>query len=210
MNRRKLLVGVLVLAMVGGFFAFDLGRWFGLAQAKQLQGELASLYAAQPLGVLAGFFAVYVAATALSLPGATILTLLAGAIFGLGIGTLVASFASSLGATLAMLTARYLLRESVQSRFGARLADIDRGVAREGPFYLFTLRLVPLFPFFMINLVMGLTAMRAGTFYAVSQVGMLAGTVVYVNAGTQPKFRQSPPILCASTSVTLALTAAAM
>ena len=185
MNRRKLLVGVLVLAMVGGFFAFDLGRWFGLAQAKQLQGELASLYAAQPLGVLAGFFAVYVAATALSLPGATILTLLAGAIFGLGIGTLVASFASSLGATLAMLTARYLLRESVQSRFGARLADIDRGVAREGPFYLFTLRLVPLFPFFMINLVMGLTAMRAGTFYAVSQVGMLAGTVVYVNAGTQ-------------------------
>ncbi len=185
MNRRKLLVGVLVLAMVGGFFAFDLGRWFSLAQAKQLQGELASLYAAQPLGVLAGFFAVYVAATALSLPGATILTLLAGAIFGLGIGTLVASFASSLGATLAMLTARYLLRESVQSRFGARLADIDRGVAREGPFYLFTLRLVPLFPFFMINLVMGLTAMRAGTFYAVSQVGMLAGTVVYVNAGTQ-------------------------
>ena len=149
--------------MVGGFFAFDLGRWFSLAQAKQLQGELASLYAAQPLGVLAGFFAVYVAATALSLPGATILTLLAGAIFGLGIGTLVASFASSLGATLAMLTARYLLRESVQSRFGARLADIDRGVAREGPFYLFTLRLVPLFPFFMINLVMGLTAMRAGT-----------------------------------------------
>ncbi len=185
MNRRKLLVGVLVLAMVGVFFAFDLGRWFSLAQAKQLQGELASLYAAQPLGVLAGFFAVYVAATALSLPGATILTLLAGAIFGLGIGTLVASFASSLGATLAMLTARYLLRESVQSRFGARLADIDRGVAREGPFYLFTLRLVPLFPFFMINLVMGLTAMRAGTFYAVSQVGMLAGTVVYVNAGTQ-------------------------
>ncbi len=185
MNRRKLLVGVLVLALVGGFFAFDLGRWFSLAQAKQLQGELASLYAAQPLGVLAGFFAVYVAATALSLPGATILTLLAGAIFGLGIGTLVASFASSLGATLAMLTARYLLRESVQARFGARLADIDRGVAREGPFYLFTLRLVPLFPFFMINLVMGLTAMRASTFYWVSQVGMLAGTLVYVNAGTQ-------------------------
>ena len=185
MNRNKLLLLLAVLGLVALFFAFDGGRWFTLASAKQAQQQLAVLYADRPLLVLGGFFAVYVGVTALSLPGAAIMTLLAGAIFGLGIGTLVASFASSLGATLAMLTARYLLRESVQSRFASRLADIDRGVAREGAFYLFTLRLVPLFPFFVINLVMGLTAMRVGTFYLVSQLGMLAGTVVFVNAGTQ-------------------------
>jgi uncharacterized membrane protein YdjX (TVP38/TMEM64 family) len=136
--------------------------------------------------VIGGYFRVYVAVTALSLPGAAIMTLLAGgAIFGLWVGTLVVSFASSIGATLAMLAARYVLRDSVKARFGARLAEIDRGVEREGAFYLFTLRLVPLFPFFVINLVMGLTAMKARTFYWVSQLGMLAGTLVYVNAGTQ-------------------------
>ena len=185
MNRNKLLLLLAVVGLVGLFFAFDGGRFFNLASAKQAQQELAALYAARPLSVLGGFFAVYVGVTALSLPGAAILTLLSGAIFGLGIGTLVASFASSVGATLAMLTARYLLRDTVQARFGARLADIDRGVARDGAFYLFTLRLVPLFPFFVINLVMGLTAMRVGSFYLVSQIGMLAGTLVFVNAGTQ-------------------------
>ena len=135
--------------------------------------------------MLGVFFAVYVAVTALSLPGAAIMTLLGGAIFGLWIGTLVVSFASSLGATLAMLVSRYVLRDSVKAKFGARLADIDRGIEREGAFYLFTLRLVPVFPFFVINLLMGLTAMKATTFYWVSQLGMLAGTLVYVNAGTQ-------------------------
>ncbi len=113
------------------------------------------------------------------------MTLAAGAIFGLVNGTVIVSFASSLGATLAFLVSRYVLRDSVQSRFGARLADIDRGIVKEGAFYLFTLRLVPLIPFFVINLVMGLTKMKAWTFYWVSQVGMLAGTLVYVNAGTQ-------------------------
>ena len=131
------------------------------------------------------FFAVYVAVTALSLPGALIMTLLAGALFGLWVGTLIVSFASSLGALLAMLSARYVLRDSVQARFGARLVDVDKGIAREGALYLFTLRLVPAIPFFAVNLLMGLTAMRAATFYGVSQLGMLAGTLVFVNAGTQ-------------------------
>ena len=135
--------------------------------------------------MIGAFFALYVAVTALSLPGAAIMTLAGGAIFGLVVGTVIVSFASSLGATLAFLASRYLLRDSVQARFGARLAEIDKGIAKEGGFYLFTLRLVPLFPFFVINLLMGLTTMKAWTFYWVSQLGMLAGTLVYVNAGTQ-------------------------
>ena len=132
-----------------------------------------------------GFLAVYVLVTALSLPGAVIMTLAGGAIFGLLVGTVLVSFASSIGATLAFLASRYVLRDSVQARFGSRLADINQGVEKEGAFYLFTLRLVPLVPFFVINLLMGLTRMKASVFYLVSQLGMLAGTVVYVNAGTQ-------------------------
>ena len=170
---------------IGAFFAFDLGRFFSLAYIKSAQAKFAALYAARPLQIIGAFFAVYVAVTALSLPGAAILTLLGGAVFGLWVGTLVVSFASSIGATMAMLVSRYLLRDSVKSRFGARLADIDKGVEREGAFYLFTLRLVPVFPFFVINLLMGLTKMKATSFYWVSQLGMLAGTLVYVNAGTQ-------------------------
>ena len=135
--------------------------------------------------VTGAFFAAYVAVSALSLPGAAVMTLLAGALFGLWVGTLLVSFASSLGAPLAMLASRYVLRDIVQAKFGARLADIDRGMAREGAFYLFTLRLVPVFPFFIINLLMGLTTIKAATFYWVSQLGMLAGTLVFVNAGTQ-------------------------
>jgi pyruvate/2-oxoglutarate dehydrogenase complex dihydrolipoamide dehydrogenase (E3) component/uncharacterized membrane protein YdjX (TVP38/TMEM64 family) len=184
-NARKIsLVAVLVLA-VAAFFAFDLGRFFSLEYIKGAQAGFAELYAQRPALVIGGFFAAYVAVTALSLPGAAIMTLLAGAIFGLAVGTVVVSFASSIGATLAMLVSRYVLRDGVKARFGARLADIDKGVEREGAFYLFTLRLVPLFPFFVINLLMGLTKMKAWTFYGVSQLGMLAGTVVYVNAGTQ-------------------------
>jgi pyruvate/2-oxoglutarate dehydrogenase complex dihydrolipoamide dehydrogenase (E3) component/uncharacterized membrane protein YdjX (TVP38/TMEM64 family) len=185
MNRRQVIVLLVLIAAVAAFFAFDLGRFLSLESLKQRQAELAALYDARPLWVIGVYFAIYVAATALSLPGAVILTLAGGAIFGLAVGTLVVSFASSLGATLAFLAARYLLRDGVRARFGARLADIDRGIAREGGFYLFTLRLVPLFPFFVINLLMGLTTMRAWTFYWVSQLGMLAGTLVYVNAGTQ-------------------------
>jgi dihydrolipoamide dehydrogenase len=185
MSRKKLLLIVALLALIAAFFVFDLGRFLSLDYIKQRQVDFAALYAERPLAVIAVFFLAYIAVTALSLPGAAIMTLAAGAIFGLVTGTIVVSFASSIGATLAFLAARYVLRDSVQARFGTRLAEIDKGIEKEGAFYLFTLRLVPLFPFFLINLLMGLTRMKARTFYWVSQLGMFAGTVVYVNAGTQ-------------------------
>ncbi|WP_290178990.1 bifunctional TVP38/TMEM64 family protein/FAD-dependent oxidoreductase [Psychrobacter sp. APC 3281] len=143
-------------------------------------------YKAQsPLLIIGGFFLLYVVVTALSLPGAAILTLAAGALFGLVQGLLVASFASSIGATIAFLASRYLLRDTIKQRFPERLAAIDAGVEKEGGFYLFTLRLVPIFPFFLINLLMGVTSIKTWTYYWVSQIGMLAGTFVFVNAGTQ-------------------------
>lgn len=138
-----------------------------------------------PLLIIGGFFLLYVVVTALSLPGAAILTLASGALFGLVQGLIIASFASSIGATLAFLASRYLLRDTIKQRFPERLAAIDSGVEKEGGFYLFTLRLVPVFPFFLINLLMGVTAIKSWTYYWVSQVGMLAGTFVFVNAGTQ-------------------------
>jgi len=185
LNKKKLLLLLGLGAAVLAFFVLDLGRFFSLDYIKGAQADFAALYAARPLVVAGVFFLAYVAVTALSLPGAAILTLLAGAVFGLLVGMVIVSFASSLGATLAMLSARYVLRDSVKDRFGARLADIDKGIEREGAFYLFTLRLVPVVPFFVINLLMGLTKMKAATFYGVSQLGMLAGTLVYVYAGTQ-------------------------
>jgi pyruvate/2-oxoglutarate dehydrogenase complex dihydrolipoamide dehydrogenase (E3) component/uncharacterized membrane protein YdjX (TVP38/TMEM64 family) len=184
-NIRKILLLLVVLVGIVAFFAFDLDRYFSLAFLKERQASFAALREQQPLQLALGYFLVYVAVTALSLPGATIVTLAGGAIFGLGWGLLIVSFASSIGATLAFLTARFLLRDSVQARFGQRLADMDKGIQRDGPFYLFTLRLIPVVPFFVINLLMGLTKMKAWTFYWVSQLGMLAGTAVYVNAGTQ-------------------------
>ena len=181
---RKLLPVVLV-ALIGAFFAFDLGRFLSLETLKAQQAGLEALYAARPVAVLAGFSAVYVAVTALSLPGAAILTLAAGALFGLTTGTLVASFASTIGATLAFLAARHLFRDAVRARFGKKLAAFEENIDKDGAFYLFTLRLVPAFPFFLVNLAMGLTPIRTRTFYLVSQLGMLAGTAVFVNAGTQ-------------------------
>ena len=185
MKRRRPLLALGLLALVAAYVTLDLGRYFSLDYIRGARDAFAALYAQRPGLVAALFFAAYVAVAALSLPGAAIMTLLAGAIFGLGLGTLLVSFASSIGATLAMLASRHLLRDAVRARFGARLADIDRGINRDGAFYLFTLRLVPVFPFFVINLLLGLTAMKALTFYWVSQLGMLAGTLVYVNAGTQ-------------------------
>ena len=184
-NLRKVLLLVAVLLGIVAFFAFGLDRYFSLAFLKESQASLATLREQQPLQLALGFFLVYVAVTALSLPGAVIVTLAGGAIFGLGWGLLLVSFASSVGATLAFLTARFLLRDSVQSRFGQRLADMDKGIQKDGAFYLFTLRLIPVVPFFVINLLMGLTKMKTWTYYWVSQLGMLAGTAVYVNAGTQ-------------------------
>ncbi|MEI8267598.1 MAG: FAD-dependent oxidoreductase [Betaproteobacteria bacterium] len=181
----RVVLALVLVAAVAGFVAFDLGRFLSLEQLRAAQADLAGLYAQRPAVVTGAFFVIYVMVTALSLPGAVPLTLAGGALFGLGLGTLVVSFASTLGATLAMLVSRHLLREAVQSRFGMRLAEVDRGIARDGAFYLFTLRLVPVLPFFAINLLMGLTAMRVWTYAWVSQLGMLAGTLVYVNAGTQ-------------------------
>ncbi len=178
-------VALVLLVLVGAFVWLDLGQVLSLANIKARQAELDAWRAAQPLTAALLFFAAYVAVTALSLPGAAVMTLAGGAIFGLGWGLLIVSFASSIGATLAFLASRWLLGDWVQQRFGERLAAVNAGVAREGGFYLFTLRLVPVVPFFVINLAMGLTPMRPLTFYWVSQLGMLAGTAVYVNAGTQ-------------------------
>ena len=185
MNPRKLFIAFVLLACLGAFFALDLGQYFSLVFLKDSQASFAALYAARPVAVTLGFFALYVAVTALSLPGAVIMTLAAGAGLGLVWGTVVVSFASTLGATLAMLAARYLLQGAIQARFGRRLDEINKGIDKEGAFYLFTLRLIPVVPFFALNLLMGLTRIKTWTFFWVSQLGMLAGTVVYVNAGTQ-------------------------
>jgi pyruvate/2-oxoglutarate dehydrogenase complex dihydrolipoamide dehydrogenase (E3) component/uncharacterized membrane protein YdjX (TVP38/TMEM64 family) len=185
MKTRHFMLLLLVAAAVTVFFVFDLGRFLNLDTLKSRQEELQALAQARPWQSAGIFFLVYALVTALSVPGATIMTLAGGAVFGLWWGMLIVSFASSIGATLAFLAARFFLRDSVQQRFGDKLKSFNEGVAKDGAFYLFTLRLAPIFPFFLINLVMGLTPMRAWTFYWVSQVGMLAGTLVYVNAGTQ-------------------------
>ncbi len=184
MKGRILLLLLIGLAIVA-FFVFDLGSYLTLANLKARQSELEALVDAEPFAAAAAFYLLYDAVTALSLPGAAILTLAAGAIFGLWQGTLIASFASTVGASLAFLSSRYLLRDWVKARFGGRIVSIDRGIARDGAFYLLTLRLIPAFPFFLVNLAMGVTAMRLLTFALVSQAGMLLGTLVYVNAGTQ-------------------------
>jgi pyruvate/2-oxoglutarate dehydrogenase complex dihydrolipoamide dehydrogenase (E3) component/uncharacterized membrane protein YdjX (TVP38/TMEM64 family) len=185
MNTRKLLLLLTLAVLIGAFFAFDLGRFFSLDYFKSQQAAIEAYRAAQPALTAGLFFAIYVAVTGLSLPGAALMTLVAGAIFGLLWGTLIVSFASTLGATLAFLVSRFVLRDWVQGKFGDKLKAINAGMEKEGGFYLFTLRLIPIFPFFVINLAMGLTTIRTWTFYWVSQVGMLAGTLVYVNAGTQ-------------------------
>ncbi len=182
---KKLLILAALAAVIAAYFVFDLGQYLTLEGIKQAVGEWEAFYAENPLGVLAAFFLAYVAVTAASLPGAAIMTLAAGALFGVVTGTILVSFASTLGATLAFLSARYVLRDSIEARFGERLKAINAGVERDGAFYLFTLRMIPAFPFFVVNLVMGLTRIRTLTYVWVSQVGMLLGTIVYVNAGTQ-------------------------
>ncbi|HSJ98731.1 MAG TPA: FAD-dependent oxidoreductase, partial [Myxococcota bacterium] len=198
MKTGKLLVLALIVALVAGFFAFDLDRYLSLEEFQARREALIAAFEAHPLRTAAIYFAVYVAVTGLSLPGAAILTLVGGAIFGLVWGTVIISFASTIGATAAFLASRFVLRDWVQGRFGDKLKPVNAGIEREGAFYLFALRLVPAFPFFVINLVMGLTPIRAWTFYWVSQVGMLAGTIVYVYAGTQlGQLRLSPGLLLA-------------
>jgi pyruvate/2-oxoglutarate dehydrogenase complex dihydrolipoamide dehydrogenase (E3) component/uncharacterized membrane protein YdjX (TVP38/TMEM64 family) len=185
MNKKQLALLALLAGAVLSFVMLDLGRYATLAYLQQSQQAFAALFAQSPVLVGAAFFALYVLVAALSLPGAALLTLAGGAALGLVWGTLLVSFASSVGATLAMLSARYVLRSATEQRFAGQLERINEGVRREGGFYLFSLRLIPVVPFFAINLLMGLTRMKAWTFYWVSQAGMLAGTLVYVNAGTQ-------------------------
>ncbi len=182
---RRVLVALVLLGLFAAFFALGLQRYFTPEYFQAQRAAIAQLASARPVATAAAFFAIYVVLTGLSLPVAALLTLAAGAIFGLLWGTIVVSFASCLGATLAFLASRFLFRDAVRARFAGRLAPLERGVRREGAFYLFALRLVPPIPFFVINLAMGLTPIRVRTFYWASQLGMLPGTIVYVNAGTQ-------------------------
>lgn len=182
---KKALVVLLLLALVLLLVWLEPGQYLNLAFFQSRRAALQTFVADNYLLSLSGYFLLYVLAIALSLTAAAVLTVVAGALFGLLPGLLVASFASSLGATVAFLVARKLLRGWVQQRFGRALTVINRGVQRDGAFYLFSLRLLPLFPFFLINLVMGLTTMKIWTFYWVSQAGMLAGTALYVNVGAQ-------------------------
>ncbi len=188
---KRSLTVVIIVVLVALFFAFDLDRYLTLESLKQSQQDFAAFKTQSPLLVAAAAFVAYVLVTALSLPGALVMTLAMGALFGLLWGTLLVSFASTIGATLAFLVSRFVLRDAVQQRFGDKLKAINEGIARDGALYLFTLRLVPVFPFFLINLLLGLTPMKTRTFYWVSQVGMLAGTLVFVNAGTQLAALQS-------------------
>lgn len=181
----KLVLLVIVAVLVGAFFALDLDRFASLDYLKSVHGEVTAYVGQHPVQTSAAYFLVYVLVTGLSLPGAVVMTLAGGAIFGLFWGLVLVSFASSLGATVAMLIARTLLRDWVQGRFADQLTTVNEGIERDGSFYLFGLRMVPLFPFFVINVVMGLTPVPAWRFYWVSQLGMLAGTVVFVFAGTQ-------------------------
>jgi uncharacterized membrane protein YdjX (TVP38/TMEM64 family) len=185
MNKTRWAALAVLVALVAAFFFFDLGRFFSLEQLRASKSALDGYRDAHPVLASAAFFLTYVAVTALSVPGAAILTLAGGAIFGLLWGLVLVSFASSIGATLAFLTSRFLLHDAIQQRFGDKLEPINKGVRRDGAFYLFTLRLIPAFPFFIVNLVMGLTPIRARTFYWASQVGMLPLTAVFVNAGTE-------------------------
>ena len=182
--KKMLLLGTMGI-LIALFFIFDLNQYLTLETIKARQQDLHMLYNEHTLALLAGYAAVYILSTALSLPGATILTLAGAAVFGFWTALIVVSFASSIGASLACIVSRYLLRDWVRSRFGNRLQRMDEGIAHEGPFYLFTLRLVPVIPFFLINLGMGLTSLPIRTFYWVSQLGMLPGTAVYVNAGKE-------------------------
>jgi len=184
MVKKAILVLVLIGAIVA-YLVFDLGQILSLENFKASQSEIVAAKDANPILYIAGFFILYVAVTGLSIPGAAIMSLVAGALFGVLVGTIIVSFASTIGATLAFLSARFVLRDWVQGKFGERLRAIDDGLEKDGAFYLFTLRLIPVFPFFVINLLMGLTRIKTRTFFWVSQLGMLPATIVFVNAGTQ-------------------------
>lgn len=182
---KKAILVLVLLSAIAAYFFFDLGQILNLDSFKASQAEIVAAKDANPALYITGFFLLYVAVTGLSIPGAAIMTLVAGALFGVVVGTIIVSFASTIGATLAFLSARFVLRDWVQGKFGERLRAIDDGLQKDGAFYVFTLRLIPVFPFFVINLLMGLTRIKTRTFFWVSQLGMLPATIVFVNAGTQ-------------------------
>ena len=182
---KKAVLALVLIGAIAAYFVFDLGQYLSLENFKASQADIVAAKDANPALYIAGFLLLYVAVTGLSIPGAAIMSLVAGALFGVVLGTLIVSFASTMGATLAFLSSRYLLRDWVQGKFGERLRAVDDGLEKDGAFYLFTLRLIPVFPFFVINLLMGLTRIKTGTFFWVSQIGMLPATIVFVNAGTQ-------------------------
>ncbi len=185
MTRSKLVIIAIVAVLAALFFLFDLGQYLTLEYLKSESDNFQQMYQDNKMSTLLLFMLVYIVVTALSLPGAAIMTLASGAVFGVFAGLVAVSFASTIGATLAFLVSRFILRDSIQNKFSDKLRAINKGIEKEGAFYLFTLRLIPAFPFFVINLVMGITRIKVFQFYWVSQLGMLPGTLVYVNAGSQ-------------------------
>lgn len=188
MSKKIIGKGILIfigIVAVSAFLLLDLQRYFNIAYIKNIQSSINELYQAKPVFVLSSFFLFYLAVTTFSLPGAAILTIASGAFFGLFIGTILASFASTIGATLSCIVSRYLIREWVQKKFHKKLKTINAGIVKEGSFYLFSMRLIPIFPFFFINLAMGVSHIKIRTFFWVSQLGMLPGTIVFVNAGQE-------------------------
>ncbi|SDL17642.1 Uncharacterized membrane protein YdjX, TVP38/TMEM64 family, SNARE-associated domain [Maridesulfovibrio ferrireducens] len=183
--KNKILIFILLLAGVFLFFALDFDRFLTLDYLKSSRQEFQVFYELHPFGSIFSFFVIYVVIVGLNLPGAAVLGLAGGALFGFTVGVVTISFASSIGATIACFFSRYLFRDYVQRRFGDKLEKVNNGIKNEGAFYLFTMRLIPAIPFVVINLVMGLTPMRLRTFYWVSQIGMLPGTMVFVNAGKE-------------------------
>ncbi len=183
--KAKITLAAVIIALIAAFFIFDLQQYFSLEYLKSQKDALNALYTEKPFLVAGAFFVTYVAFAALALPAATILTLAGGAIFGFWTGFLLVSFASTIGATLAFIFTRFLFHDAIQAKFGDRLQTMNDGIEKEGAFYVFGMRLVPIFPFVMVNSLLALTKLKTWTFYWASQIGMLAGTAVYVNAGTQ-------------------------
>jgi uncharacterized membrane protein YdjX (TVP38/TMEM64 family) len=181
----KIIIVVVIIVVIAAFKIFNLGDYLTLEYLKESQAKFQALYRENRVTVIAVYMLIYILSTSLSLPGAAILTLAGGALFGIVTGTIIVSFASTIGATLACFVSRFILRDWVQKKFGDRLKTVNEGIAKEGLFYLFTLRLIPVFPFWLINLVMGLTKMPLKSFYWVSQVGMFPATIVFVNAGKE-------------------------
>jgi len=183
--KKKIIIVIIVICLIAVFRILNLGDYLSLTYIKESQHKFELLYLEHRVSVIAGYMATYILVTSLSLPGATVMGLAAGALFGLLTGTIIVSFASTIGATMACFVSRFMLRDWIQNRFSDKLKTVNKGFKEEGAFYLFTLRLIPLFPFWLINLVMGLTKMPLKTYYWVSQIGMLPGTMVYVNAGKE-------------------------